>query len=59
MLGLCDDVVPQGLVQTEACEVEETQIFFCDHAAEVITVKTTATREEMCRSKKHRMSTKC
>lgn len=36
---ICDNIVPQCLVETEAREVEETQIFFGDHAAEVITVK--------------------
>ncbi len=29
---------PQCLVKSEACEVEETQILFCYHTAEVITV---------------------
>lgn len=31
---------PQRLVDTEAREVEETQILLCDHAAEVITADT-------------------
>lgn len=31
---------PQCLVDTEAREVEETQILLCDHAAEVITADT-------------------
>lgn len=33
-------VSPQSLVQTEAREVEETQIFFCHHATEVIAAET-------------------
>lgn len=31
---------PQSLVQTEAREVEETQIFFCHHATEVVAAET-------------------
>lgn len=33
-------ISPQSLVQTLACEVEETQVFFCHHAAEVIAAET-------------------
>lgn len=33
-------ILPQSLVQTVACEVEETQIFFSHHAAEVIAAET-------------------
>lgn len=49
------------MVKSEACEVEETQILFCYHAAEVITVETgryTATCEQY-KKNMGRKSTRC
>lgn len=39
-LWCADESLPQCLVKSEAREVEETQILFCYHAAEVITAET-------------------
>lgn len=51
---------PQCLVKTKACEVEEAQILFCYHTAEVITAdRHEITHEERYKkNKKHKMSIK-